>query len=67
MGSKTADLIAQTLRWDDSLPTKNSSSKIFLGGFKRFRDTYDFIDDALVGVEVKGKAGVAIERRRKLS
>ena len=43
---------------------KNSSSKIFLG-FKRFRDTYDFIDDALVGVEVKGKAGVANREKKE--
>ncbi len=57
MGREASDLVAQTLRGHDSLEEHISS----LAGYEpQFAlCTYDFIDDALVRVEIESEAGVA--------
>lgn len=57
MGCEASDLVAQTLRGDDSLERHMMN----LAGheLELVLCTYDFIDDALVGVEIESEAGVA--------
>lgn len=57
MGREASDLVAQTLRGDDSLQRHIVS----LAGheLEMVLCTYDFIDDALVRVEIESEAGVA--------
>ena len=52
---ETCDLVAEAFRGDNSL--SNDCEEAICGLGRAY--TYDFIDDSLVGVEVKGQAGVA--------
>ena len=57
MGRESRDLVAQSLRRDNSLCLNSVTAQNLFGN----SSTHNFIDSPLVGVEIESKAGVAIE------
>ncbi len=55
MGGEAGDFVAEAFGGDDGL--RGGLGGVQKGG----RGTYDFIDYPLVGVEVEGEAGVAVD------
>ena len=60
MGGKPGYFVAEAFRWDDCLFLDGWMGEWVNGMEGRKAKTHDFIDDSLVSVEIKGKAGVAV-------